>query len=99
MAPTDVKRDMFLRVVVAIDPAGSNRKSADLTGIVVAGVTVARHAVVLEDLSGRYSPDEWARRAVEAYRRHPKGNAHPQRRESNYPRWLLSLGRKRRNTK
>ena len=70
MAPTDVKRDMFLRVVVAIDPAGSNRKSADLTGIVVAGVTVARHAVVLEDLSGRYSPDEWARRAVEAYRRH-----------------------------
>jgi predicted phage terminase large subunit-like protein len=57
------------RVVVAIDPAVTSGEDADETGIIVAGVANG-HAYVLEDLSGRYQPHEWARRAVAAYRRH-----------------------------
>jgi phage terminase large subunit-like protein len=58
------------RIVVAIDPAVSNNEGSDETGIVVAGVTKDQHAYVLEDLSGRYAPHEWAAKAIEAYRRH-----------------------------
>ena len=60
--------DDFARIVVAIDPAGSSKAGADETGIVVAGVDHDGHGHILDDLSGRYQPHEWARRAVEAYR-------------------------------
>ena len=56
------------RVVVAIDPAGGASKTSDETGIVAAGRAADGHAYVLSDLSGRFSPDGWARRAVELYR-------------------------------
>jgi len=36
----------------------------------VAGVGGDREDYVLEDLSGRYAPHEWAAKAIEAYRRH-----------------------------
>lgn len=55
------------RTVVAVDPAITLRN--DETGIVVAGRS-GRNAFVLEDLSGRMSPDEWARRTVQAWQRH-----------------------------
>ncbi|MGY3615942.1 DNA-packaging protein [Bradyrhizobium sp. USDA 10063] len=58
------------RIVVAIDPAVSNNEGSDETGIIVAGVTKDQHAYVLEDLSGRYAPHEWAAKAIKAYRRH-----------------------------
>jgi phage terminase large subunit-like protein len=58
------------RVVVAIDPAVSSKEGSDETGIVVAGKDGNGHGYVLEDLSGRYPPADWARIAVEAYRRH-----------------------------
>ena len=58
------------RVVVAIDPAVSAHAGSDETGIVVAGLGVDGRAYVLEDLSGIYPAEQWARRAVEAYRRH-----------------------------
>lgn len=58
------------RIVVAIDPAVSNNEGSDETGIIVAGVGADRHVYVLEDLSGRYAPHEWARKAIDAYRRH-----------------------------
>jgi predicted phage terminase large subunit-like protein len=55
------------RIVVAVDPAVSANDDSDETAIVVAGLGADGHAYVLEDLSGRYSPSEWARRAVGAY--------------------------------
>ena len=55
------------RIVVAIDPAGSSEEGADMTGIVVAGLGQDGHGYVLDDLSGRYEPTEWARRALGAY--------------------------------
>lgn len=58
------------RVVVAIDPAVTAHEGSDETGIVVAGIGLDGRAYVLEDLSGTYPAEQWARRAVEAYRRH-----------------------------
>ena len=55
------------RVVVAVDPAGTSGDDADETGIVAAAVGDDGHGYVLADRSGRYSPDGWARAAVELY--------------------------------
>jgi predicted phage terminase large subunit-like protein len=58
------------RIVVAIDPAASAGEEADETGIIVAGLGRDGHGYVLDDLSGRFQPFEWARRAAAAYRSH-----------------------------
>ena len=58
------------RIVVAIDPAVTSGEEADETGIVVAGKEKNGHGYVLADISGRYSPTEWARLAITAYRTH-----------------------------
>ncbi|MGO8683979.1 MAG: DNA-packaging protein [Thermoleophilia bacterium] len=57
------------RIVVAIDPAVSSKENSDETGIVAAGVDSRSwpHGYVLADVSGRYSPDGWARRAIALY--------------------------------
>ena len=57
------------RMVVAVDPAVTTDEDSDETGIVVAGLGENGHGYVVEDLSGRYSPDEWARISIDAYRR------------------------------
>jgi phage terminase large subunit-like protein len=54
------------RIVVAIDPAGSSKDSADETGIVVAGRSNG-HYYPIADRSGHYSPSGWARAAMSAY--------------------------------
>jgi phage terminase large subunit-like protein len=58
------------RVVVAIDPAVTSGENADETGIIVVGKDANGHGYVLQDLSGRYSPTEWSKIAVTAYRTH-----------------------------
>lgn len=58
------------RVVVAIDPSGSSNEDADECGIVVCGCDTNGHGYVLDDLSGRCAPTEWAQRAIAAYHRH-----------------------------
>lgn len=65
------------RIVVAIDPAVTADKDSDETGIVVAGIgqcscqgSPDMHGFVLDDLSGRFTPNDWGQRAVGAYRRH-----------------------------
>jgi phage terminase large subunit-like protein len=45
---------------VGIDPATTATEASDLTGIVAAGVDQEMHGYLLEDRSGRYSPEEWA---------------------------------------
>jgi predicted phage terminase large subunit-like protein len=57
------------RIVVAIDPAVSSGEGSDETGIIVAGLALDGQGYVLEDVSGRHGPDEWARKAVAAYHR------------------------------
>jgi len=65
----DVAPDLR-RVVVAIDPAVTAHEGSDETGIIVAGVGLDGRVYVLEDLSGTFPAEQWARRAVEAFRRH-----------------------------
>ena len=60
----------LVRVVVAIDPAASSGEDADETGIIVAGKDKDSRGYVLADLSGHYTPTEWARIVVSAYRAH-----------------------------
>lgn len=57
------------RIVVGIDPAVTSGEEADETGIVVAAAADG-HGYVLEDLSGHYTPSEWASEALKAYYRH-----------------------------
>lgn len=63
----------FLRVNVAIDPsgcAGSEDTRSDEIGIVVTALGTDGHGYLLEDLSGRYGPNEWGHIATDAYSRH-----------------------------
>ncbi|MFL5289402.1 MAG: DNA-packaging protein [Rhodopila sp.] len=62
-APPDLRR-----IAVAVDPAGSSNRNSDETGIIVAGVDRAGIGYVLKDLSGKYSPETWARKAISAYK-------------------------------
>ncbi len=64
-APAELKR-----VVVSVDPAVSNNAGSDETGIIVAGIGGNDHYYILEDLSGRFAPHDWAKVAVAAYHRH-----------------------------
>lgn len=58
------------RVVVAIDPSGTDGKDeGDDVGIVVAGRGVDGRGYVLADSTCKLSPDGWARVAITAYHR------------------------------
>jgi len=59
----------LVRVVIAVDPAASHGPKSDETGIVVAGLGVDGHVYVLDDLSLRGKPGEWARVVAGAYAR------------------------------
>jgi phage terminase large subunit-like protein len=58
------------RIVVAIDPAMTSGEDADETGIIVAGISRDKRPYLLDDLSGRHQPHEWATKAIESYRKH-----------------------------
>ena len=49
----------LLRIVVAIDPATTANSDSDETGIIVCANDSDGKGYVLEDLSGKYSPNEW----------------------------------------
>lgn len=57
----------FKRIVVAVDPAVTAKAESNLTGIVAAALGVDGRGYVLADSSGRYSPDQWARKAIEQF--------------------------------
>jgi len=61
------KAPIMKRVVVAIDPAVSSKKTSDETGIIVAGLGVDDKGYVLNDVSGIYTPNGWAKKAINAY--------------------------------
>lgn len=62
------------RIVVAVDPATSSEEGADETGIVVCGIAKDNdgytRGYVLEDGTLRGSPEEWARKAINLYRKY-----------------------------
>lgn len=63
------KNIAFRRICVAVDPAVSVSETSDETGIIVAGIDDQDRGYVPEDLSGKYTPTEWASNAVVAYHR------------------------------
>ena len=67
----------LVRVVVGVDPSGSDGKGAARIetdrasqGIVVAGIDAAGHAYVLEDGSCNLSPAGWGQQVIDLYRKH-----------------------------
>lgn len=62
--PDDVQ---LIKIVIGLDPAGTSNPDSDETGIIVSGIDDKGHGYVLEDASGRYSPDGWATQAVKLY--------------------------------
>lgn len=63
----------WLRVVVAVDPSGSSGKDdfrSDEIGIAVVALGTDGHGYLLEDLTDRYSPEEWGQVVASAYERH-----------------------------
>jgi phage terminase large subunit-like protein len=68
-------KDTYLKtqlkhVVVAVDPAITNTAKSDETGIVVVGRNYAGQGFVLDDQSGKYSPNEWASIAVSLHNKY-----------------------------
>jgi phage terminase large subunit-like protein len=57
------------RIVVAIDPAVTSGENSDETGIVTAGATADGQFYVLADDTLRATPNEWGKRAIEAFRK------------------------------
>ena len=58
------------RIVVAVDPAVSAEEGSNEHGIIVAGIGSDGQGYVLDDVSTRGGPHQWAERAVAAYDRY-----------------------------
>jgi phage terminase large subunit-like protein len=61
--------DQYDRIVVGVDPSGSDGETGDSQGIIVAG-RYGDEARVIEDCTVRLGPDGWGRACVSAYHRH-----------------------------
>lgn len=61
------KAPQLARIVVSIDPAVTNTKDSDETGIVVVGSDAQGQGYVLGDYSFKGSPLEWASKAVSVF--------------------------------
>lgn len=64
-----VKREDMDRLVISVDPSGSDSASSDLAGLVVVG-RAGDEYMVFADESDTYSPAAWARRAIELYEKY-----------------------------
>lgn len=60
----------LVRIIVAIDPAATSHETSNETGIIVAGIGKDGHGYVLDDVSLRGSPTEWAGQAIAAYHKY-----------------------------
>lgn len=60
------ERPAFRRVVIGVDPSGSDGTGGDQQGIIVAGLGVDGHAYIVADRSCRLSPDGWGRTVAKA---------------------------------
>jgi predicted phage terminase large subunit-like protein len=63
----EVDRESLRRVVIGVDPAVTANENSDETGIIVAGIGNDDKVYVLDDLSGKYKPTEWAKIIAKAY--------------------------------
>jgi len=61
---------LMSRIVIGVDPSGSDGETGDSQGIIAAGVDRSGHGYVLEDGTMRGSPDEWAKRVARLFDEH-----------------------------
>jgi len=61
------KEQELTDIIVAIDPAVTANENSDETGIVVVGKDSKKQFYVLEDASGKMTPDNWARKAINLF--------------------------------
>ncbi|MCQ8279875.1 phage terminase large subunit [Acetobacteraceae bacterium KSS8] len=69
-ANIDAIRGQMRRILISADPSGCSGDEdtrSDEIGIVAAGVDIAGVVHLLEDATGRYSPDGWARMVIALY--------------------------------
>jgi len=59
--------ERFVRRILAIDPAVTERGGSDMTGIILGGLGVDGQGYVLGDHSGKHSPGAWAKIVLETY--------------------------------
>jgi len=55
------------RYAIGIDPAVTNTKRSDSTGIIISGLGVDGYGYVIEDLTGKYSSDGWVQKVLQRY--------------------------------
>ena len=69
----EIAREKLERVVIGVDPAVSNNENSDETGIIVAGIGYDEKMYVLDDLSGKYTAQEWAKVVCQARKDYEAG--------------------------
>ncbi len=60
-------KEKLCSVLVAVDPAVTSGENSDETGIVVVGKDLDNRYYVLDDKSGKYTPDQWGKTAIDAF--------------------------------
>jgi len=63
----DAPNGIMKKIVIGVDVAVSFGQESAESGIVVAGMTKKDVAYLLEDVSGRYRPEQWAQKVVSLY--------------------------------
>ena len=66
---TSARLPEMARIVIAVDPATTSNTTSDETGIIAAGLGDDGHVYILEDLSGTYTPAQWAKKTINAFHR------------------------------
>jgi phage terminase large subunit-like protein len=56
-----------LKIVVAIDPAITSSSNSDETGLIIVGKDSNDKGYVIEDASGRYTPEQWGKLSKELF--------------------------------
>ena len=60
----------LIKITVPIDPATTSTEDSDETGIMVTGKDARGHYYVIDDISGYYTPNGWAGKAISAYKKY-----------------------------
>ena len=69
LMPTVMDDDFyFLRIVIGVDPATTDKEGSDETGIIVAALGSDNRGYVLADYSGKYSPAAWGLKVAAAFK-------------------------------
>ena len=58
---------MYTKIIIGVDPAVTSGSNSDETGIVVVGKGADGFGYVIDDISYKGSPAQWADRVVKAY--------------------------------